>query len=49
MLYKPVFEAELPYEENQYDLSDLSNGTYILHITDETGNFLKTFKIVKNR
>ncbi|MBD80946.1 MAG: hypothetical protein CL840_18660 [Crocinitomicaceae bacterium] len=49
MLYKPVFTQAIESDLESYDLSELSNGTYLVHIMDETGNFLKTFKVLKNR
>jgi len=49
LLYKPVFISQIESEEENYDLSFLSNGTYLVQIMDEDGRFLKTFKIIKNR
>ena len=49
LLYKPVFISQIESEEENYDLSFLGNGTYLVQLMDEDGQFLKTFKIIKNR
>lgn len=49
LLYKPVFTSQIESEEENYDLSFLSNGTYLVHVMDQSGRFLKTFKVIKNR
>ena len=48
MLYRPVFEEPLYSLENYFDLSFLRNGTYIMHIVNDRGDFVKTFKVIKN-
>lgn len=48
MLYKQVYEAPIESDLSNYNLSDLRNGTYVFHISDESGRYLKTFRIIKN-
>ncbi|MFN3756141.1 MAG: T9SS type A sorting domain-containing protein [Flavobacterium sp.] len=37
-----------PMNENQYDLSHLSNGVYLIKIKDQNSNIITTKKIIKN-
>lgn len=48
LLYKPVFESEIESELSNFDLSHLRNATYVIHLVDEEGRFLKSFRVIKN-
>ena len=49
MLYKPVFVEELSAQESTFNLSMLRNGTYLFHVMNPEGEFLKTFRVIKNQ
>lgn len=49
MLYKPVFIDELTKQKSTFNLSMLRNGTYLFHVMNQEGEFLKTYRVVKNQ
>ena len=48
-VYRPVFRATIESAESTFFLDYLPNGTYLMNVTDENGELVKSFKVVKNQ